>query len=673
MKNTMRLALVSLAVHAAAATTPRLQGSVRSWQNKHVALASDGVGLAHSQEPAVPDVPVDALGDKVSVWMAAAAVGGGLVLGALIASAVVYFSFKGKDESEDKTEEAAEETQEIVATGAPGEDKPVDYEEMLRLLAKRVSEACNPQVAKGQAMKRILETRAENFTGKAKAFVMNELNGTASALMQALESEESALLLDMDSAIASYFPPLSVLLAGLLSPTILAFSYWNHIAQVAVVHLPMLLLCLWASYEDWTHECFGIPTIYTWIYCQAVVAGVLVTGHLVLAMKVKSGQDALKERSEAMRCRLESAKQHMDGEGMGLSDVRELFVCSSVLLQQALLAEEQVRRSFFNNVVGIATLASLIMTAWDIVLVFGWATVPGQLAFHPAAKAVVKPEDFCGAWASIIVLRVACLLSTLFVLFNMFEAGQWFADRALHSEGYTSGMMKKAQKFDGGNLGIPVAQTLVKAFLLRTEEDLSSAQLAVASNDRDVLQRERAELKSKIDSLEVRIGACTKEFTTLQEIEQKHGGKDDLEVHIQHLENFGDDTLVEWKTQGAVLVDKALEKNSAYTSEACTAELEKMMTAIQDVAQQIQDSEMYNQAVEQGTAAATATAEAAASAADAAQQAATQAVEAADQAMKSEAVQKALSQAKEGASAAAAKASEGLEKAKDTAAQASKK
>merc|ERR1719163_2076216 len=100
-------------------------------------------------------------------------------------------------------------------------------------------------------MRRVLEQRATNFTGKAKAFVMNELNSTASALMKALESEESALLLDMDSAIAAYFPPLSVLMAGLLSPTILEFSYWNHIAQVVVVHLPILALCIFAAITDW--------------------------------------------------------------------------------------------------------------------------------------------------------------------------------------------------------------------------------------------------------------------------------------------------------------------------------------------------------------------------------------------------------------------------------------
>jgi hypothetical protein len=209
-------------------------------------------------------------------------------------------------------------------------------------------------------------------------------------------------------------------------------------------------------------------------------------------------------------------------------------------------------------------------------------------------------------------------------------------------------MMDKAKRFDKGNLGIPVAQTVVKAFLLRPESDMTSAQLAVANADKELLQKEREEVKQRIFMLDEQIKSCSAEKTELAEQVQKQAGKDDLEANISQLEQFGDKAFDEWKVQGTQACDAAVAKDVA-GDEANTEDLDNLMKKVQEIANQIQDSEMAQTAMAHGQTALEQGQVAAAAAAQTAQQAALQAQQAADAALKSEAMKSAMSKASEAA------------------------
>eukprot|EP00435_Cladocopium_sp_Y103_P009618 s3407_g2.t1 len=107
------------------------------------------------------------------------------------------------------------------------------------------------------------------------------------------------------------------------------------------------------------------------------------------------GQSARsKAKTERLQKRIKEAQR---GEVGHVSGMRELFVCNSVLIQEALLLEDEVKASFWFNASGIATVLWLVLMLWTFVLVFGWTFVPGMTAFDQAAA---NRPNFCGAWAS---------------------------------------------------------------------------------------------------------------------------------------------------------------------------------------------------------------------------------------------------------------------------------
>merc|ERR1719446_592144 len=132
------------------------------------------------------------------------------------------------------------------------------------------------------------------------------------------------------------------------------------------------------------------------------------------------------------------------GQGQGFEDMREQFVGNTVILQEALLVENEIRHSIWNNIVGLSTLIWLITTFWNLTLIAGWTFVPGVVAFHPKAAEVAK-DEYCGAWMTVLVLRINILLAVLFFFFNLATVVQWICDLMIESQGFKDTVIKQAR------------------------------------------------------------------------------------------------------------------------------------------------------------------------------------------------------------------------------------
>eukprot|EP00434_Breviolum_minutum_P019539 symbB.v1.2.017237.t1/scaffold1342.1/size124297/10 len=105
---------------------------------------------------------------------------------------------------------------------------------------------------------------------------------------------------------------------------------------------------------------------------------------------------------------------------------------------------------------------------WTFVLVFGWTFVPGVTAFDQASS---DSPNFCAAWASVFVARIATLLDIFFLVINVLTVTNWLATSLVKSEGFVKSVLKKARDVDRNGLGFPVAELLVKALLLRGRQE----------------------------------------------------------------------------------------------------------------------------------------------------------------------------------------------------------
>merc|ERR1719460_3618881 len=192
----------------------------------------------------------------------------------------------------------------------------------------------------------------------------------------------------------------------------------------------MLCLCVAAIYIDWGAPC-SIPTLYAWLYTQTALAALLFIGHGALLVKIALGKSRLNTKSQEAHDKMEKSP---DGS---LTNIRDQVVGNMAVLQEALLIENGIRHSFWNIIVGVVTLAWIVTTFWNLVLVVGWTFVPGQVAFHPKAAAVAK-TDFCGAWATVLVLRISMLLSVLYLFLNLATVVQWLCDALVSSSAFTN-------------------------------------------------------------------------------------------------------------------------------------------------------------------------------------------------------------------------------------------
>lgn len=515
------------------------------------------------------------------------------------AAAAIYFLVPGMRPLKEEFEQSKEMEAEASESGAEAtaEAAMQDFESLAKTLAQSLAQKIGPKLAKGQAVRNILESRLYQFPDKAKTFLRNELNSAAGAVMQAVEAEEAMILLDLDNALSLNFPPVSMLLAGLVSPTLLNLSYSALHLQNVMVVLPMLLLCGWASYEDYGISC-SIPTMTFWVKAQFAFAIFLGVCNGMVARKISAGKQALDAKTERLQKRIKEAQR---GEVGHVSGMRELFVCNSVLIQEALLLEDEVKASFWFNASGIATVLWLVLMLWTFVLVFGWTFVPGMTAFDEAAS---KRPNFCGAWASVLVARVAAILDIFFLVINLLTVVNWLATSLVKSDGFVKSVLEKARGIDRNGLGFPVAELLVKALLLRGRSETLGAKLSIAEADKSALEKEKDQLEAELAKLNAQIAARQVEVEAIQaqaDAAKASGVLDPMgfQTGVKALEAADVEALGEkWKEQGHKAVEDAQARAAAVTQKT-TEELDRLLSRFMELVQQVQDSEAFQSASSQ--------------------------------------------------------------------------
>lgn len=380
----------------------------------------------------------------------------------------------------------------------------VDYEGALRMAAQVVAQTVGPKVAKGQAVKTILETRVNTLTNQTKSFVIDELNGTAGAVLNELGAEEAMLLLDPQKALEGNFPPAAVLLAGLMSPIIMALTALNHVLQAFLHFLPIICLCIAAVIIDQGSVCF-IPYMREWVWAHLIMGVILFLAHICQVIKVVLARSAL---TAEIADKQEDIKRLTKNKTPTIEDVRNVFISICVIVQKALQSEDGVRRSFFNLIVGLGTMIWIIMTIWTFVIVIGYTFVPGVIAFHESAKETAG-DEYCGTWMSVLAARLCCIIGVVFLIINIMIVSQWFADGMRYQPGYVEQVLAQAKKTDDQAGGIPVVQTLVKAFVLRGSSDTLEVQRACAKQD-------EYRLSAELNAAEKELAQCQGKLATVE-------------------------------------------------------------------------------------------------------------------------------------------------------------
>jgi len=380
----------------------------------------------------------------------------------------------------------------------------VDYEGALRMAAQVVAQTVGPKVAKGQAVKTILESRVDTLTKQTKSFVIDELNGTAGAVLNELGAEEAMLLLDPQKALEGNFPPAAVLLAGLMSPIIMALTAVNHVLQALLHFLPIICLCIAAVIIDQGSVCF-IPYMKEWVWAHLIMGVILFLAHIGQVVKVVCARSALTAEIEQRQADI---KKLTKNKAPTIEDVRNVFISICVIVQKALQSEDGVRRSFFNLIVGLGTMIWILMTIWTFVIVVGYTFMPGQIAFHHSAKETAG-DEYCGTWMSVLAARMCCIIGVVFLMINIMIVSQWFADGMRYQPGYVEQVLAQAKKTDDQAGGIPVVQTLVKAFVLRGSSDTLEVQKACAKQD-------EYRITSDLSVAEKELAACQSQLATVE-------------------------------------------------------------------------------------------------------------------------------------------------------------
>lgn len=506
---------------------------------------------------------------------------------------------KEKEDVEALAEGAAEEKAE------PPEAEtatPVDYQALVVSLAQKVAQTVGPKYAKVEAVRKLVEDRMTGFKNKAKGLLVSEIGGVAGALLKSLEAEEAMLLLDWNSAVKASFPPLTILLAGLLSPVIMTVAFWGYFAQMVIVMLPVLALSIWAKIEDEGTVC-TIPTMHLWVDWQILLTSIMVIAQLAVMIKIILAKKKLAAKTSEMQNRMDAATQRrLQGDDIGVGEMREIFVSHSVLLQHAVLLEDQIRSSFWLNLVGVGTCLWILTTFWTFTIVLGWTFVPGTTAFHPNAKDVAKGA-FCGSWASVFTARLNCVMTVFFLIVNLMAVCVWLSNRFGTNETVAQGLLEQAAGMDKELMGIPVVQTVVKALALRGHStDTSSAQLSLTGKVQKQYEKEKAAIESKLAKVQSQLDSAS---ATVTDLSNKIGGVDvekNLEIfegQMQDLEGQLEADLQSWHELG----DQAMPSAEARAEFAeklqrqTTEKLEKLFEAILKAMDDLRHSESFQKAV----------------------------------------------------------------------------
>lgn len=558
------------------------------------------------------------------------------LLGVIVVGVGAYFCLRGRHEPSKHAEEEKEVPPSCESpapgsssTSAKESDEAADFETLLKTALKLAAQKFGPKLAKGLAVRNAVQTSISNFPGKVKTLVTDQLAGIFGTLLSSLEAEEAMLLLDMEKAVAANFPAMATLLAGMLSPALLSLANAVAMAQLFVVIIPVLILCSWALWQDYDAVC-SIPTIFLWTKAQLGMAVFLGFANGIVAYKISSGKKTLDAKTQDMQKRLAVVKQKSIQE-MGARELQELFVCNSVLVEEALVVEDSVKGSVWHNAVGVGTSVWLLMIIWTFVLVFGWTFVPGVTAF---AKEASTSANYCSAWASVFAARLICVLALLFLVVNVLVVAHWLVVMLSRSQSFASAALNQARSIDDSSLGLPLAELLVKAFILRGSPDTYGAQLAVANAEKAHLEAERAALEKRLRELDAAIDYSAQEVNAVRAETGAGDAASEAAVaaHLENAEEVGFQTLQEAEVQAAAL------------GQAATKELERLLEKFSGLAEQLQESEAYQAAKAKAQELANtdlqaAAQEAAHQASAAAQEAALQARSAAEQLRQSEVLQ----------------------------------
>jgi len=492
-----------------------------------------------------------------------------------------------KSVEEGKDAEAVAAPVEAAAPAAelkPNAEKPVtmDAEKLMKTVARRAVQLVGPKLSKAYKAKTVLESHAYGFPIKARAFLAGEIYSTVAGLLRELEAEEAMLLLGLGTGNVSV-PPMSVLLAGLLSPVILSVSFFVHLAQVIVVLIPVTAMCAWALYHDMSAGTLmgcGVPGLWLWMWIMGVLAAVLAVAHTASMVMLSNGKASIRAKAEEMKGDLVEAVG--DGE-LDINEIRKLFLVSSALLQHALYVEDNMRRSIWREIIGLCTCAWFLLSVWNFFIVLLWTFVPGVVAFH-ASAAELAGDDYCGAWASVLTARITCVLALLFVVFNMISMTQYISDKLVTSESFHKGMLDSAKKFDSSSIGIPVMQVMVKAFLLRGNTETLASHIGQAKATTSALEEEYDRLLSQKESLEGRIEIHRQEASQLK----KEAG-----IEEEPEESWTDQA----KEAGTQAVEEA-KAQAAALEQLTRQELEALLNKVMEAAQQVRNSEALKVAME---------------------------------------------------------------------------
>lgn len=464
-----------------------------------------------------------------------------------------------------------------------------DYEDLARKVLQKGVQELGPKFSKGAEVHHIVQNKMASFSDKVKTLVTNELNDTAGSIAKVLDMEECMLLLDWDAAIAANFPPISVLLAGVLVPVNLAISKISHIGQTLTVLLPVLILCILAEYADWNRPCGSIPGIRAWVRITGVLALTIIIGRLVMLSRVCSAQADLQRKSAEVGVRLRKAEAMANNGEARLSDLKELLVSHVTTLQYAVVCESRTRTSIFSHIVGAGTLMWLLTIIFAAYLYFTYMFIPGVVAFHPTAS---DHPSYCAAWVTVCSVKVALLLGILFFFVNLLTVLCWAAETTLHAESVANKIAASAKDFDSGMMGIPVMQLLVKSFLLRGTTDVLSAQFAVAMREKSVLAQEYADTERRLVALKAQIEAKEAQTTKMKQDMISVGGGT-MEALAQRLSSTGLD-MENVKDTGASIVEVARER-AKQVENATTEEIEHLVMKLQKLMNHVAESESLKQ------------------------------------------------------------------------------
>lgn len=442
-----------------------------------------------------------------------------------------------------------------------------EYEDLVRKLLQRGAQSMAPKVAKGVQVASILSDKVSSLTTKAKALVMTELTDTVGSVAQSLQLEDAALSANM--------PPISVLLAGLLVPVNLNFNIVCHLLQVVLVLIPVLCVAGYSEYADQDHPCASIPGLRLWARSVGVIAGLVALARLLQVAQCMYAKAEIRRKNDEMKVKL--AEATAQPSNTGLEELKELFIFYASTLQHALACEARTRVNVFSHIVGFGTLLWVLTTFWNLWLYFGYLFVPGVVAFHPAAAG---EPSYCAAWVTACAAKVSILLALLFFFGNVMTVFCWISETSLSMDSIAEKIVAQAKAFDQMSMGLPVAQILVKAVLLRGSTDVLCSRLAAQMREKDGLSQEMSQTEKQLAALKAELEAKNAEVDAMKSEMVSQGG-----YCAAQAERIAAGNLEVAKAHGAEVIEEARRK-AAMLEKQTGEEIEKMLAQIKVLMEQ---------------------------------------------------------------------------------------